>query len=726
MGLRDRLSSCAGVLTGLFRSQRARRAGAVLFFFVVLTLLMSVELYPQRVSLAAGQPSPGTIKAPVAVTFEDTVKTDEARREAAAEVSRYYDFDPQVVPAVVADIGQLMDTLSETAGDEGMDRTERRQKIRQDIPFALAAETVNALADGTRASLEVVKRDLTALVQQGMQRGEDREYGVTSENLDEVKQELYDGIRDAGWSGAYQTLARGLVDEYVRPNAFYNAELTAQLQNAAMDQVAPVQITVKKGEKIIGEGEIVTAEHLAKLQAVGLLQPPLPFKNVIGVSLMVLLLGGLVLFYVYRQHREMYRSSFHCLYMIGIIVVTVLVLGKMIVAVHVTQWPEFGALMGYAVPVAMAGMLIAILLEARLAVMVVAVMAALLGIMTGNDFRFALVGLIGGIAGVYSVSKLSQRTDLVRAGLFVAAVNITAILAVGLITNLSPVLLITSGVVLGTVNGLLSSVLANGALPFLESTFRITSTVKLLELANPSQPLLRQLLLEAPGTYHHSIIVGNLAEAAADAVGADAVAVRVGALYHDIGKVRRPGFFIENQMGGENPHDKIAPALSTLILTAHVKDGVEMAREQKIPPKIIDIIEQHHGTSMINYFYNKALEEDDKDVVKADDFRYEGPKPQTRDAAIVLLADAVEAACRTLSDPTPGRIEGLVHRIVKAKLDDGQLDECDLNFKDLSRISAAFVRVLTGIFHQRIEYPDARDIEKRRKARNERGGKRSG
>lgn len=724
MGLRDRVMNTAGVLTNIFRSQRARRAGAVLFFFVVLTFLMSVELFPRSVNLTAGQPSPSTIKAPQTVTFEDTVKTNEARRQAAAEVPRHYDFDPQVVPAVIEDVHVVLDALIDTVSYEEMERAERMQRIRQNVPFTLPNEVVGALADGTRDSLEVVKRDLTTMIERAMQRGEEREHGVTSENLAEVKRQLHEDIRNAGWSNAYEMLARGLVDEYVRPNGFYNAQLTEQLQKAAMDQVAPVQITVKKEEKIIGEGEIVTAEHLAKLQAVGLLQPPLPFKSVIGVALMVLLLCGVVLFYIYRQHREVYRSSFHYLYLIGIIVVTVFLLGKIIVAVQVTQWPEFGDLMGYGVPVAMAGMLIAILIDSRLAVVVVAVMAALLGIMTGNDFRFALVGLIGGVAGVYSVSKLSQRTDLVRAGLFVAAVNIVAILAVGLITNLSLGLLLTSSLVLGTVNGLLSSVLANGALPFLESTFRITSAVKLLELANPSQPLLRQLLLEAPGTYHHSIIVGNLAEAAAEAVNGDAVTVRVGAYYHDIGKVRRPYFFIENQMSGENPHDKISPGLSTLILTSHVKDGVEMAREHKLPAKIIDIIEQHHGTSIINYFYHKALEEDDKDVVKAEDFRYEGPKPQTREAAIVMLADAVEAACRSLSEPTPGKIEGLVRKIVKAKLDDGQLEECDLNFKDLNRISQAFVRVLTGIFHHRIEYPDAKDIE-RRKARNGRGGKRS-
>ena len=717
MGLKDLIHKSGVGLSTAVRRERVRRVAAVLFFFALLVFLLSVELFPHNMKLGAGQPSPRTIKAPHAVTFEDKAKTEEARRQESARVQRQYDFDPQVTVAVQDEVAEVLSALRAIQADETLERAEKVEQIKENLPFALAADVVGTLADGSPANLEILGRELGAMIERIMQR----EDGIRAEHLPEAKRQLQDDIRDSGFTRPHEMLARGLVDELLRPNSFYNAVLTEQLQRAAMDQVPPVQVSVKKEEKIIGEGEIVTAEHLAKLQAVGLLQQPLPFKSVIGVALMILLLLGGVLFYIYRQHREIYRNI-HYLYLIGIILVTVFLLGKILIAVNVAQWPEFGTLMGYGVPVAAAGMLIAILIDFRLAVVVVAVMAVLLGMMTGNDLRFALVGLVGGVAGVFSVSKLSQRTDLVRAGLFVAVANTAAVFSVGLITNESWGLLLTSSLVLGVGNGLLSSILANGALPFLESTFRITSTVKLLELANPAQPLLRKLLLEAPGTYHHSIIVGNLAEAAADAVGGDSVTVRVGAYYHDVGKIRRPYFFIENQMGAENPHDKIAPGLSTLILTSHVKDGVEMAREQKLPEKIVDIIEQHHGTNIINFFYLKALEQDEKNVVKADDFRYEGPKPQSREAAIVMLADAVEAGVRSLSNPTEGKIEGLVRKIVKDKLDDGQLEECDLNFKDLNRISSAFVRVLTGIFHRRIEYPDAKDVE-RRKARNERSGK---
>lgn len=243
-----------------------------------------------------------------------------------------------------------------------------------------------------------------------------------------------------------------------------------------------------------------------------------------------------------------------------------------------------------------------------------------------------------------------------------------------------------------------------GTLPWFESGFNITSAVRLLELSNPNAPLLKQLLIEAPGTYHHSVLVGNLAETAAEDINADPVIVRVGALYHDIGKLKRPYFFIENQFAKDNPHDKIAPTLSALIVIAHVKDGLEMAREHKLPQSIQDIIAQHHGDSYTQFFYHKALEENPD--VPEEAFRYDGVRPQSKEAALVLLADNVEAAVRSHKNNTPGRIEGLVRKIIKEKLDEGLLDLCDLTFKDLDKIAIAFVKVLSGIFHSRVEYPE--------------------
>ena len=354
-------------------------------------------------------------------------------------------------------------------------------------------------------------------------------------------------------------------------------------------------------------------------------------------------------------------------------------------------------------------MLIAILLKTRLAVLIVAVISLIIGLMINNQITFSIAGFIGGVTGIYSISKLSQRGDLARAGLYTGIAVMLSIFVIGMIEETQWQVLIISGIILGLLNGLLSSILTNGALPYLESFFGIISPVRLLELSNPNNKLLRRLLLEAPGTYHHSIMVGNLAEAAAEAVRGDHLLVRVGAMYHDIGKTKRPYFFVENQLGIENPHDKIAPTLSTLIITSHVKDGIEMAREHRLPQCIIDFIEQHHGTTLIKYFYHKALESEEEGKIAESAFRYLGPKPQTKETAIVMLADTVEAAVRALKNPTPGQIEGLVREIIKEKLMDGQLDECDLTLKDLDIIANAFLRVLSGALHSRIEYPDIKE-----------------
>ncbi|MBE0467257.1 MAG: HDIG domain-containing protein, partial [Candidatus Desulforudis sp.] len=679
--------------------------------------IVCVDFFPQYVRLQVGQVSPRTITARETVTFEDQVKTEEARQQVARMVAKQYDFDPRVTVAVRQDITVVTSRVRDIQQDDSLDTMAKVDAIDQAVPFPLPSDVLASLAEGNPAGTAAMEKELTLMVTRVMERGQ----GVAEENLDDVSRALAEEIRDAGWNRPYELMARNLMNTFLRPNAFYNPQRTEQLRQAAMDQVSPVLVTLKKNEKIIGEGEIVTAQHLVKLQAAGLLQPPLPFKTILGTALLIVFLTGIVIYYMRRQHRELFDSVGH-LYLLGIIVLTVMVIGKVIVAIQVTQWPEFGSLMGYAVPLAAAGMLVAILLDFRLGLIVVAVLAILVGVMTGNDLRFALVGFLGGMAGVFSVSKLSQRTDLVRAGVYVAGANILAIFTVGLLTDTSAGLLLTSSLILGTANGLLSSVLANGGLPFLESSFRITSAVKLLELANPNQPLLKRLLLDAPGTYHHSILVGNLAEAGAEAVGADPILVRVGAYYHDVGKIRRPYFFIENQLTSDNPHDKITPALSTLVLTAHVKDGVESAREYKLPQAIIDLIEQHHGTSLITFFYHKALQQDEKNLVREEDFRYDGPKPQTKEAALIMLADTVEAAVRSVSNPTPGQVEGMIRKVIRDKLDDGQLDECDVNFRELELIALAFARVFTGIFHSRIEYPDAKEIE-RRKARNERRGK---
>lgn len=707
-GIRDKFTA---VLSLLAKQRKVRRGSAAVLFLLLIGLIMTFEYVPEKTNLVVGQVSPKKFFAEKSIVFEDKNKTNEQRRLAAEKVDKIYAKDPQVSIAIQKDISDLAGKVREVQGDPGLDTAGKVARFRSFLPFVMHDAEIAGLAQASVKDTQYVENSLNSLVAQTLEAGD----GITQDRLEETKKSLNGQVGGMRLSRPYEEFSKGVIDRYLRPNGFINYEKTRQKQEEATAAISPTMVSVKEGEKIIGEGEIVTEEHLAKLQALGLTRPKLPFTSILGIFLLVALLMVVVLFYLYQQNREIYGHAGH-LYLLGIIVVVVLAVGKAIIAINVNQWPEFGAQFGYMVPLAAAGMLIAILLDSRLAVLVVAVMSLMLGVMTGNQLRFGLVGLIGGITGVYSVSKLSQRGDLVRAGIYTSGANVVAIFIVGLVNGTPLGLLISSSLALGITSGILSSILTNGALPFLEHTFRLTSPVRLLELSHPNNILLKRLLTEAPGTYHHSIIVGNLAESAADAVGGESLMVRVGAYYHDIGKIKRPYFFIENQMTCDNPHDKIAPSLSTLILTSHVKDGVEMAREHKLPQGIIDIIEQHHGSGLVSYFYHKALESDRTETVTEEEYRYEGPKPQTREAAIVMLADSVEAAVRSLQNRTPGRVEGLVRKIIKDKLNDGQLDECDLTFKDLDVIATAFVRVLSGIFHSRVEYPDmSQEIERRKK-----------
>jgi hypothetical protein len=310
------------------------------------------------------------------------------------------------------------------------------------------------------------------------------------------------------------------------------------------------------------------------------------------------------------------------------------------------------------------------------------------------------------MTGAFSVIRCTQRSALMKAGLFVALANTATVAVIDLYRH---VLFTGAGlydITAAFVGGILVGVLVSGILPLLESLFKVVTDISLLEYSDLNRPLLKSLMVSAPGTYHHSIIIGSLAEAAAESVGVNPLLTRVSAYYHDIGKMKKPEYFIENQAKGENRHDRLTPSMSSLIIASHVKDGVELAREHKLPPQIADVIRQHHGTALMTYFYNKARDSEEiTSPVREEEYRYPGPKPQSREAAIVMLADAVEAASRVLENPTPQRIAALVEKIVNRIFEDGQLNECDLTLRDLTEITTSFNKLLSGIYHYRIDYP---------------------
>ncbi len=362
----------------------------------------------------------------------------------------------------------------------------------------------------------------------------------------------------------------------------------------------------------------------------------------------------------------------------------------------------------YIFPFAVGTLLVRIVLNSEISLVFAILSAIVTGTLFGNSFAIMIFAFLTSLSGAHWVRHVTERSSLFRAGLRLGMFNFVLLFALHLMTSRPFDLQLLYKLGFGFAGGLVAAVVVTGIVPLVESIFRYTTNIKLLELANMNNPLLRDLMVQAPGTYHHSIIVGNLAEAAAENIGVNPLMVRVAAYYHDIGKIKKPLYFIENIGGQENRHDKLAPSMSSLILMAHVKDGTEMAREHRLGQTLIDIIRQHHGTGLMKFFYDRAKSKAVPGVEHIDerDYRYPGPKPQTREAALILLADAVEAASRTLTDPTPARIQGMVQKIINNIFIDGQLDECELTLKDIHNIAKSFNLVLGGIFHYRVDYPE--------------------
>ncbi len=362
----------------------------------------------------------------------------------------------------------------------------------------------------------------------------------------------------------------------------------------------------------------------------------------------------------------------------------------------------------FGIPLASGAMIICVFMGLTVAIPLAMVMAVSFAVIFDNSLTIFLYFLINGTMAAYWIQHCRERKVFITAGAKLGLLNVLLVTSIDFYLADFSVSLLLWDWAFAFMGGIGAGIVTAGLVPLVEIAFGYTTDISLLELANLDRPILRRLMIEAPGTYHHSVIVGSLVEAAASEIEANHLLAKVCGYYHDIGKIKKPLYFIENQKNGKNKHDKLAPSMSALILIAHVKDGVEIARENKLGQVIIDTIRQHHGTSFIQYFYEKAKQLKGEDSVKIDNFRYPGPKPQTREAGLVMLADVVEAASRTLSNPTPSRLQGLVQNLINKIFSDGQLDECELTLKDLHNIARSFNKILYGIHHHRIEYSEKR------------------
>lgn len=499
-----------------------------------------------------------------------------------------------------------------------------------------------------------------------------------------------------------------LLKTQIAPNLTYSEKETETARKRAMQSIEPFYIShdVKKDEIIIFKGERATDKTIAKLSAIKFsTEEKNTFPFISSFAILLLLLFFIYFIYITLFEKGMLKDN-TAITLTGILLVVIAALTKVII---------YSPLPSYFIPTAAVSMLFTLLIGNTAVFPIIIITSVIVSVMTGVESNIFILSLVGSSVGAFAVKKARTRAHLIKSGIYVGLSSFICIAALGILNGFQPAVFLKEGL-WGIGAGIFAAGIAMVSLPLLERVLHLTSDIGLLEMSDLNHPLLKEMANKAPGTYHHSLVVGNLAETGCGAISANPLLARVGAYYHDIGKIAKAEYFSENQPKVSTSHDNLTPHMSSLIITNHVKDGVDLSKKYRLPKPIISMIEQHHGTGLIYYFYQKALErEHEDDLVKEEGFRYPGPKPQSKETAIVFLADSVEAASRALTDPTPARLEELVRRIINNKFIDRQLDECELTLHEIDVIAKSFVHILVGIYHVRVEYPNNGNKPERKK-----------
>jgi len=695
------------VIPTLFRSLPAQRVLAAAVVLLIVPVAVAVGTVADDRALREGEPAPRTIFAENELRIVDEAATDNARRSAAASVEPVLVFDREAQSAIVRDVRDVFSATREVrappdpdgpGGSNAPARALQRERLAAREPD-LGSALVEALVELSNNELEVVERETIAIAQElARQR-------VTADDLDTLLAEtvpvelaLRNLPRDAG-----QQVTVPLLDLLMRPTVTVDPDATDERRNRAAQAIAEVTHVWRAGQAIVREGELVTAATYRAIDRLGLVggSPVRAWLRALAAMLLVTSVVGL---YLSRMQPRVWVSGKKLL-LLALLVAAYsgLVVGaSMLVDATSSGWM-------YAVPAGALAMLVALLIHPVIGIATMLPASVLVLLVAPSAAPVALFAAIAVLISVPLTTGIAKRSDLrsatLRAGLSYP------FLAAGTVLVFGPREELLVVVAAAALNGIVTALAVQGSMPFLESMFRLPTVTALLDLSDRNHPLLRELETKALGSYNHSVMVASLTERACRAVGADSLLGGVAALYHDIGKVRQPHFFIENQQGIANPHDDLEPQVSAVIIQNHVVDGVELATHHRLPPEVVACIGSHHGTMVVSYFYEKALElaGGDRASVDEDTFRYHGSKPRSKEAAILLLADCSEATTRAMA-MTRGTlpredIEATVDRLLQARLDDGQFEESDLTFRELMLAKQTIVESLVGIYHPRIAYP---------------------
>lgn len=698
-----------------------------ILLFVILAFIsygvMFSNVKPEKIEVELLQVSDKTIRSPK--TVEDVEKTEEEQQEAVKQVTDVYVLKKEYAQNRVDLISSIFDNVKEVKKERKELTEEEKAALTNEDRAKILAKEVSSLkkklTDEINKNIsDEVYEELLQASENELQIAEDitltainkiMSNKIPNDEVENAKMLVEEELKFASMNSDMKKAAIDLARFAVTANYFYDKAKTVEQQEKAKEGVEPVKIL--QGQILVEKGHLVDQDVYRNLKLSGLLSNEMSLLPFIGLAIIIVIVFSFM-FYFYRIFEKKNSQRNNHILIFSIVFLIAITIFK---TVSLISNMETGDL-SFFVPAAMGTMLLKILLDNRYAIaftLIMSIFGAIIfneNMTTNFNLSVALYILISGLASLLVLSTKNFRTKLLQAGILLSVLHILIILSLVFIQDLQ-LTRFDYGfyLVAAFTSGLSSSILAIGLLPFFEAGFGILSTFRLIELSNPNHPLLRKILTDAPGTYHHSVMVANLAEASCEAIGANGLLARVGCYYHDLGKTKRPQFFIENQMNIENPHDKLSPATSRDIIIAHVSDGVKILKKHKMPREIIDIAEQHHGTTLLKFFYYKVKEAGEE--VEENDYRYPGPKAQTKESAIIGIADSVEAAVRSMNQPTREKIETLVSSIVHDRINDEQLSECDITFRELKIVEKTLCETLNGIFHSRIEYPELKNEDKK-------------
>ena len=676
-------------LRAAVRTDPRARASAFVFIAGVLTAIALLIAPPASVTYSVGDVAKGAIRAPRSVSFISESLTEAERNSAEAKVLKQFATDPAIVATASTRIANVTSAVGRILrGDAAQLREQKISAITSLPDIALTPAIATDIADMTLPEWDQVAASLDSALRTLYAQG------IRAEQLDAVKADAVKAL-PAGWTERQKRAGAEILKQNLNVNMKVDESATSFARLDARNGVTPVQVQVTAGEAVVRTDDVVTTLAVEKLRALGLANEGNDWRGAIGLVLWAGLIAGVLALFLERYATEAWLEDRKMILVI-LSLVAITAAGRSLVPGH--------TIAVYFAPFAAIAMMLTVLVGGRTALATQIAGALHVGMMSSQVELVAYV-LVPALLGMAALRRATTAREFTVGAVAVAAGAVGVILSFVLVNRAADALGIAQLLAGALVSGLGSGLLAFAGMAILGHVFGISTVFELRELGDPNHPLLRQLLLRTPGTYHHSLLVGNLAERAAEVIGADPLVARVGAYYHDIGKMRNPTAFIENQTG-QNPHDELDPLVSAGIVAAHIKDGLALADRYRLPARIREMIPGHHGTSVVRYFFQIAEQRGQAPDERS--FRYPGPRPHSKEAGIVMLADGTEASVRSLSEKNPETIRAMVDRIIDERVADGQLDECDLTFRDVERIKDAFCELLLGVYHERIPYPEDR------------------